>query len=153
MAKYGKTLAQVVVEINGKKQAEQVLKAMSSAAAEMRNNIKSAKKELEDLALAGGGPAYDAKKKEILGMEKELKQLERSIRETKKFSEDISSILNNMSANNVSTLNRTKKSLEALLSSIVPNTKKAKAQIEKLQKAIRQVTDEIDRRKGKIVDL
>jgi TP901 family phage tail tape measure protein len=152
MAKYGKTLAQVTVEINGKKQAEQVLKAMTTAAAEMRNNIRSAKNELEQLALAGGGPAYDAKKKEVLGMEKELKQLERSIRETKKFSEDVGSILDNMSKNSATTLTRTKRALESLLSSIVPSTKKAQNQIEFLQKAIKQVTDEIARRKGQITE-
>ena len=152
MAKYGKALAHVSVEINGQKQAEQVLKAMTSAAAEMRKNIKLAKIELEQLALSGGGPAYDAKKKEILGMEKELKQIERSIRETKKFSEDIGSILDNMSKNNATVLNRTKRALESLLSSITPNTKKAQAQILLLQKAIKQISDEIDRRKGKIVE-
>ena len=152
MAKYGKTLAQVTVEINGKKQAEQVLKAMTTAAAEMRNNIRSAKNELEQLALAGGGPAYDTKKKEVLGMEKELKQLERSIRETKKFSEDVGSILDNMSKNSATTLTRTKRALESLLSSIVPSTKKAQKQIEFLQKAIKQVTDEIARRKGQLTE-
>ena len=153
MAKYGKSLAQVVIEINGKKQAEQVLKAMQSAAKDLEKSIAAAKSELEQLAQSGGGPEYDAKHKEIVGMQQELKQLNKAIGESKKFSQDIGSILDNMSANNVSTLNRTKRSLEALLSSIVPNTKKAQKQMEQLQKAIKQVTDEIARRKGQIVDL
>ena len=153
MAKYGKSLAQVVIEINGKKQAEQVLKAMQSAAKDLEKSIAAAKSELEQLAQSGGSPEYDAKRKEIIGMQQELKQLNKAIGESKKFSQDIGSVLDNMSANNVSTLNRTKRSLEALLSSIVPNTKKAQKQMEQLQKAIKQVTDEIARRKGQIVDL
>ena len=152
MAKYGKSLAQVVIEINGKKQAEQVLKAMQSAARDLEKSIKAANTELEQLAQSGGGPEYDAKHKEIVAMQQELKQLNKAIGESKKFSQDIGSILDNMSDNNVTVLNRTKRSLEALLSSIVPNTKKAQKQIEQLQKAIRQVTDEIDRRKGKITE-
>ena len=146
-------MAQVVIEINGKKQAEQVLKAMQSAAKDLERSIAAAKSELEQLAQSGGGPEYDAKHKEIVGMQQELKQLNKAIGESKKFSQDIGSILDNMSANNVSTLSRTKRSLEALLSSIVPNTKKAQKQMEHLQKAIKQVTDEIARRKGQIVDL
>ena len=63
MAKYGKSLAQVVIEINGKKQAEQVLKAMQSAAKTLEQDIKEARSELEQLALSGGGPDYDAKNK------------------------------------------------------------------------------------------
>lgn len=145
-------MAQVVIEINGKKQAEQVLKAMQSAARDLEKSIKAANTELEQLAQSGGGPEYDAKHKEIVAMQQELKQLNKAIIESKKFSQDIGSILDNMSDNNVTVLNRTKRSLEALLSSIVPNTKKAQKQIEQLQKAIRQVTDEIDRRKGKITE-
>ena len=43
MAKYGKSLAQVVIEINGKKQAEQVLKAMQSAANDLERSIADRK--------------------------------------------------------------------------------------------------------------
>lgn len=153
MAKYGKSLAQVTVEINGRKQAEQVLKAMQTAAKGLEQEIKKANAELVNLAASGGGPDYDAKKKELEGMRRELKQLNKAIGETKKFSEDVGSILDNMSKNTTTTLNRTKRALESVLSSITPNTKKAQAQIESLQKAIKQVTDEIDRRKGKLVDL
>ena len=122
-------MAQVVIEINGKKQAEQVLKAMQSAARDLEKSIKAANTELEQLAQSGGGPEYDAKNKEIVAIQQELKQLNKAIGESKKFSQDIGSILDNMSDNNVTVLNRTKRSLEALLSSIVPNTKKAQKQI------------------------
>ena len=152
MAKYGKSLAQVVIEINGKKQAEQVLKAMQSAAKTLEQDIRAARSELEQLALSGGGPDYDAKNKQILEMDRELKQLNKAINESKKFTVDVGSVLDNMSKNNVTVLNRTKRALEGLLNSITPNTQKAQKQIEKLQKAIKQVSDEIDRRKGKIVE-
>ena len=153
MAKYGKTLAEVLVQINGTSQTKKVLEALTQTSKELGDKIKVARAELEKLAESGGGPAYDAKKKELAAMVKEQTQLNRAVNETKKFSQSVGDILNNMSNNNVSVLNRTKRTLEALLNSITPNTKKAQNQIEQLQKAIQRVTDEIARRKGQLVDL
>lgn len=153
MAKYGKTLAEVLVQINGTSQTKKVLEALTQTSKELGDKIKVARAELEKLAESGGGPAYDAKKKELAAMVKEQTQLNRAVNETKKFSQSVGDILNNISNNNVSVLNRTKRTLEALLNSITPNTKKAQNQIEQLQKAIQRVTDEIARRKGQLVDL
>lgn len=152
MAKYGKTLAQVIVEINGKQQVQQVLKAMEESAERLRAKIESANSELEVLAQGGSSPEHDAKKREILGMSKELRQLERAINETKKVNEDVGTILENMSSYSVTSLNKAKRSLSALLNSIVPDTKKAQKQIGTIQKAIKLVSDEIEHRKGKLVE-
>ena len=152
MAKYGKSLAQVTIQINGKKQAEQILKAMQDSAEALRKKIRQTSSELETLAQGGSSPAYDAKKKERDAMKKELSQLDKSIRETKKFSEDVMDIMNNMSNNTTVVLGRAKRSLEALLGNIAPNTKKAQKEMEMLRKAIKAVSDEIDRRKGKVVE-
>ena len=49
MAKYGKSLAQVVVEINDKQQVQQVLKAMEESAEKLRAKIDQTKAEQAEL--------------------------------------------------------------------------------------------------------
>ena len=97
MAKYGKSLAQVVVEINGKQQVQQVLKAMEESAEKLRAKIDQTKAELEELAKGGTSPEYTKKLGDLKQLETEEKQIKRALNETKKLNLDINDVLANMS--------------------------------------------------------
>ena len=152
MAKYGKSLAQVVVEINGQKQVNNILNAMKGEAEALRGSLKAAQDELRNLATGGSQEDYNKKLKEVNGLKKELKQLERSINETHKLNVDFDDILGNMSKYSASTLMKTKRQIEAILRSMPDVTDEQRKKMREMHKDLIALTEEIDRRKGKLVE-
>ena len=150
MAKYGKSLAQVVVEINGQKQVNNILNAMKSEADKLRESLKAAEKELAVLASGGDEAAHKAKLKEMNEMKEGLKQLERSIKETEKVNLNLDDILANTSKYSATVLNNTRKKIEATLRAMKPVTEEQRQQMRQMQQDVRDLSDEINRRMGKI---
>ena len=130
MAKYGKSLAQVVVEINGKQQVQQVLKAMEESAEKLRAKIDQTKKELEELAKGGTSPEYTKKLNDLKQLEAEEKQINRSLSETKKLNLDINDVLANMSEYTATTLAQTRRKIEATLRLMKPVTEEQRQQMQ-----------------------
>ena len=150
MAKYGKSLAQVVVEINGQKQVNNILNAMKGEAEKLRESLKGARKELAALAEGEDMEAHNKKLKEVKAMEQELKQLDRSIKETEKVNLNLDDILANTSKYSATVLNNTRKKIEATLRAMKPVTEEQRQQMRQMQQDVRDLTDEINRRLGKV---
>ena len=152
MAKYGKSLAQVVVEINGKQQVQQVLKAMEESAEKLRAKIDQTKAELEELAKGGTSPEYTKKLGDLKQLEAEEKQIKRALNETKKLNLDINDVLANMSKYSATTLTQTRRRIEATLRAMKPVTEEQRQQMREMQQGVKILSDEINHRMGKLTE-
>ena len=152
MAKYGKSLAQVVVEINGKQQVQQVLKAMEESAEKLRAKIDQTKAELEELAKGGTSPEYTKKLGDLKQLETEEKQIKRALNETKKLNLDINDVLANMSEYSATTLTQTRRRIEATLRAMKPATEEQRQQMQDMLQDVKILSDEINHRMGKLIE-
>jgi TP901 family phage tail tape measure protein len=125
------TRAEATITLNGQ-QAEQVLEQLSNKAKQLKADITTA---------AGAG---DSKK--VVELNKELKQVESTIKNVRKETYDYQSVLNNISTAPLKNLEKAKKTLQKELKNLTRDTEKYKETAEKLKsvnEAIREINDEL----------
>lgn len=150
MANLQKKIAKIDVVIGGIEAANNALDGMKKRSKELKQEMMSLADEMEK---SMGDPAkYDAAKKSFTDIEKQVKSLDKAIKDTKNAIFPIEELMQNLSGQTVRTLNTMRKSLGNSLLGLNPNKNKDLSAFQKLQEQIRMVTDEIARRKGTIVD-
>ena len=157
MAKYGRTLAEVKVFIDGKEQAKKALEELTAEADKYKKAIADSNKKMQELAKAiKDDPKkvvdYENERKNLARLEREYKKLKRSISETEKLAADIEKDLDNMSNLSVSKLRALERQLKAVQSNLSPKKDPNGTFIAFLNESIKKVSDAIKSRRGEFVE-
>ena len=153
MARKINNLAEVKVYINGKEQAKRDLAELTAQAEKLNEEITALKKKEVSLAKDPQKVGeYNDARKERLQAENEYKKLQKVIRETKKFTEDIEEDLNNLSGQSLARLKVIERSLMAIRQKLDPNDDKDGDFLAFLNENLKRVADTIKQKKGDIVE-
>ena len=153
MARKINNLAEVKVYINGKEQAKRDLEELTKKAEELNKEVDALKnKELRLSKEPEKVGEYNEARKERLKKENEYKKLQRVVRETKKFTEDIEEDLNNLSGQSLARLKVIERSLMAIRQRLDPNEDKDGDFLAFLNENLQRVTETIKQKKGEIIE-
>lgn len=150
MANSEKKIAKIDVVIGGIEAANNALEGMKKKSKELKQEMASLAEEMKNSI---EDPAkYDAAKKAFTEIERQVKSLDKSIKDTKSAIFPIEELMKNLSGQTVRTLNTMRKSLGNSLLGLNPEKDKDLSTLKTIQERIRMITDEIARRKGTLVE-
>lgn len=146
MANLGKRQARVDVFIGGTTQARKELDDMRTRWGELGVAIEAARKKMEASA---GTKEYRKNKQELNNLLKEQKAVERMIRDNEKSIFNVEQYLSNISGKTLRQLNNARREINQILLSLSPKNTEG---LEKARKRLKEIGDEISRRKGTLME-
>lgn len=146
MANLGTKLARIDVLIGGADQARKKVEEMRKEWAELGKVIKEAEKSMVD---AVDTVEYDKQKKIYTDALKRRKELQKSIQESERNMNTVEKYLKDISGQTLRNLGNARRDLNQMLQGVNPKNFKA---LETVRDYIKQVGDEIQRRKGNLIE-
>lgn len=146
MANYGTRLARIDVLIGGADQAKKQVEEMRADWKKLSKEVDQAKKAME---ASVNTVDYDKNKEVYEAALKEQKLLQKSIRESERAINTIEKYLQDVSGQTLRNLNNAQRGLKQMLLGVNP---KNVEMLSTLRDYIKQVGDEIQRRKGTLVE-
>lgn len=142
----GSRLARVDVLIGGADQAKKKLQGMRDEASRLAKEVENARQAMADSV---DTVEYDKKKAEYEKLLKQQKELQRSIGYSERNINTVEKYLSDISNQTLRNLNNAQRSLKQILLGVNPKDLES---IKAVQDLIKQVSDEIQRRKGNLVE-
>ena len=142
----GSRLARVDVLIGGADQAKKKLQEMRDEASRLAKEVENARQAMADSV---DTVEYDKKKAEYEKLLKQQKELQRSIGYSERNINTVEKYLSDISNQTLRNLNNAQRSLKQILLGVDPKDLES---IKAVQDLIKQVSDEVQRRKGNIVE-
>ena len=182
MAKYGSTLAEVKVYINGKDQAKKELEELKAVAKSYSDQMAlaneqmlkaaeemaKAREKINDAAANNGKDsaeykqavdeelraqqAHDEAQKRFKENQTEHKKYQRLIKETEKLNVDLEEAMGRLSEQDIKHLRMLQRQLEAIRNQIDPSKDKDGTFLAYVNNALKQVTETIKNRKGELIE-
>lgn len=180
MAKYGSTLAEVKVYINGKDQAKKELEELKDVAKQYKDQMTLANNQMlkaaEQMAEARerankysgnkdsagykaavddelrAQAAHDEAQKRFKENQTEHKKYQRLINESEKLTVDLATAMSRLSEQDIKHLRLLQRQLDAIRNQINPKEDKDGTFLNYVNNAIKQVSDTIRNRKGELVE-
>lgn len=182
MAKYGSTLAEVKVYINGKDQAKKELEELKAVAKSYSDQMAlangqmlkaaeemaKARKKINDAAANNGKDsaeykqavdeelraqqAHDEAQKRFKENQTEHKKYQRLIKETEKLNVDLEEAMGRLSEQDIKHLRMLQRQLDAIRNQIDPSKDKDGTFLAYVNNALKQVTETIKNRKGELIE-
>ena len=146
MANLGTKLARIDVLIGGADQARKKVEEMRKEWAELGKVIKEAEKNMVD---AVDTVEYDKQKKIYTDAIKKRKELQKSIQESERNMNTVEKYLKDISGQTLRNLGNARRDLNQMLQGVNPKNFKA---LETVRDYIKQIGDEIQRRKGNLIE-
>lgn len=142
----GTRLARIDVLIGGADQAKKKLQEMRDEASRLAKEVENARQAMADSV---DTVEYDKKKAEYEKLLKQQKELQRSIGYSERNINTVEKYLSDISNQTLRNLNNAQRSLKKILLGVNPKDLES---IKAVQDLIKQVSDEIQRRKGNLVE-
>lgn len=142
----GSRLARVDVLIGGADQAKKKLQEMRDEASRLAKEVENARQAMADSV---DTVEYDKKKAEYEKLLKQQKELQRSIGYSERNINTVEKYLSDISNQTLRNLNNAQRSLKQILLGVNPKDLES---IKAVQDLIKQVSDEVQRRKGNLVE-
>lgn len=146
MANYGTKLARIDVLIGGADQARKQVDEMRKEWAKLGKEVQAAQKKMEATV---DTVEYDKNKAAYTEAVKQQKQLQKSIQETERNINTVEKYLSDVSGQTLRNLNNARKGLNQMLLGINPKNFES---LQTVRDYIKQVNDEIQRRKGNLIE-
>lgn len=146
MANYGNRLARIDVLIGGADQARKQVEDMRKEWAKLGKEVQAAQKKMEATV---DTVEYDKNKAVYTEAVKQQKQLQKSIQETERNINTVEKYLADVSGQTLRNLNNARKGLNQMLLGINPKNFET---LRTVRDYIKQVNDEIQRRKGTLIE-
>lgn len=146
MANLGNKLARIDVLIGGADQARKHVEEMRKEWARLGKEVQAAQKQMEATV---DTVAYDKNKAVYTEAVKQQKQLQKSIQETERNINTVEKYLTDVSGQTLRNLNNARKGLNQMLLGINPKNFEA---LQTVRDYIKQIGDEIQRRKGNLIE-
>ena len=142
----GTRLARIDVLIGGADQARKQVEEMRKEWAKLRKEVQEAQRNMEKSV---DTVDYDKNKKIYTDALKQQKQLQKSIQESERNINTVQKYLNDVSGQTLRNLNNAQKGLNQMLLGVNPKNVES---LRTVREYIKQIADEIQRRKGNIVE-
>ena len=142
----GSRLARVDVLIGGADQAKKKLQEMRDEASRLAKEVENARQAMADSV---DTVEYDKKKAEYEKLLKQQKELQRSIGYSERNINTVEKYLSDISNQTLRNLNNAQRSLKQILLGVNPKDLES---IKAVQDLIKKVSDEVQRRKGNLVE-
>ena len=142
----GTRLARIDVLIGGADQARKQVEEMRKEWAKLGKEVQEAQRNMEKSV---DTVDYDKNKKIYTDALKQQKQLQKSIQESERNINTVQKYLNDVSGQTLRNLNNAQKGLNQMLLGVNPKNVES---LRTVREYIKQIADEIQRRKGNIVE-
>ena len=182
MAKYGSTLAEVKVYINGKEKAKKELEELKAVAKSYSDQMAlandqmlkaseemaKARERINDAAATKGKDsaeykravddelraqqAHDEAQKRFKENQTEYKKYQKLIKETEKLNVDLEEAMSRLSEQDIKHLRQLQRQLDAIRNQIDPQKDKDGTFLAYVNNALKQVTDTIKNRRGELLE-
>lgn len=146
MANYGRRQAQVDILIGGVDQAKKDLEVQRNKWVLLSEAVEDARKKME---ASVNTVDYDKNKKALEEIERERKQLAKVMRDNERNIKMVEKYLEDVSGQTLRNLNEARRALNQLLLSVSPKNTEG---LETVRGYIKQIGDEISRRKGTLME-